>query len=191
MTWEQFSPEDRAFLVALPYRVGLWISRSDRSGGDESAQAEQAALENMVIFFAEDFCKSEFVEALMGQTLARRAEWPSWRDGLETTPTDCRRAIDLIAPVLERKDVSSFKTTLMEIATTVAKAYQEEESAADMMGVGGKIRAMLSQWLGLRAHVNDEFANVSTAERAALLALSAALRPGEAEGLSAASAAVA
>ena len=59
---ERFAPKQRELIVSLPYRVGLWISESDTSGGDEADEAERNALHLMMTGYAEDFLKSEVVE---------------------------------------------------------------------------------------------------------------------------------
>lgn len=183
---EQFNPEERAFLAALPYRVGLWISRCDSTGGEEAEQQELQALETIVITFAQDFCKSEFVEELMRQTVAQKEQWPQWQGGLENMPADCRRAVDLLAPRLSYKDVGSFKHTLLEIADAVAKAYREEEPESMLTQCILQARFLLDRWQAqIRnrpARTLAEYTNISKAERAALAALTGALKPEEDEG---------
>ncbi|MBU0859799.1 MAG: hypothetical protein KJ667_07660, partial [Alphaproteobacteria bacterium] len=98
-------------------------------------------------------------------------------------------AIDMLAPILERKDVASLKLTLLEIATTVAEAYREDDEAApDLMGqlaaqVHEFIGRFMSQLNRRPASTADVFANISGAERAALAELTTALQPETVEGL--------
>jgi hypothetical protein len=73
-------PDDiRLLVVRLPYRVGFYVSASDKTGGEESDAAEMAALEGIVTFYVEDFCKSEFAQAVMLETIQRKAEWAGGR----------------------------------------------------------------------------------------------------------------
>lgn len=58
MYLENFSKEQQDFLVALPYRVGLWISATDDTGGHESDAVEKQALEQVIVAYVEDFCLS-------------------------------------------------------------------------------------------------------------------------------------
>ena len=122
---EKLSKEQQRVLIALPYRAGRWVSESDSSGGDEADQAEMAALESIVTSYAEDFCKSEFVEELMRQTVVHKEEWPAWSENLQDVPLECQRSVDVLSDYLEAKDVEAFKSNLMEIAVAVAMAYRE------------------------------------------------------------------
>ena len=80
---ENFSEDQKQLLIALPYRAGLWVSESDSSGGDHADEAEMMALEGIITGFAQDFCKSEFVEEVMGHTLDKRAQWEEWSKNLD------------------------------------------------------------------------------------------------------------
>lgn len=166
--------------MALPYRTGLWISQCDDTGGHDATAQELAALEQVVIAFGEDFCKSEFVEELMRQTLARRDRWQSWHADLGDIPGDARRAVDMLAPLLERKDIASLKQTLIEIAETVAKAYKEEEAPA--FDLRHAVAVVMARLQNRPAPMRDALMNISRAERAALNALTASLRPQDVEG---------
>lgn len=188
-SFDQFTEEQRAFLIALPYRTGLWISQCDITGGEEAAVREHEALETIVTAFSEDFCKSEFVEELMRLTVAQAENWEGWQADIDAVPAECRRAVDMLAPLLERKDVNSFKVTLLEIASTVAEAYREEEEDEPglMPRLLSEMRFVMDRFSAnvYRRPVaaRDRFMNISAAEKAALAALTAALLPGKAEGL--------
>ena len=43
-----FSKEEQDFLVSLPYRVGLWVSSIDATGGSAADGDEQEALEKCI-----------------------------------------------------------------------------------------------------------------------------------------------
>lgn len=177
---DDFSPEQRDLLVALPYRVGLWVAHSDMAGGDNSAEAEMRVLTQVITAFAEDFCKSEFAQALMEETVRRQSEWPEWSRNLDEVPGECRRAVDTLFEWMDHKSVLSFKMNLMEIATDVAMAYRELDentSVFDRLSIllqaaVSRIRARLA---GRRVPSMDELLNVSSAEQRALDTLVAAL----------------
>lgn len=177
---DDFSPEQRDLLVALPYRVGLWVAHSDMAGGDNSAEAEMRVLTQVITAFAEDFCKSEFAQALMEETVRRQSEWSDWSQYLDEVPSECNRAISLLSERLDNKSVVSFKMNLMEIATDVAMAYRElDENAAvlDRLSILlraaiDRIRARLS---GRRVPSMDELLNISTSEQRAIDILALAL----------------
>lgn len=178
---DKFTEEERDLLVSLPFRTGVWVSHSDDSGGDESAEAEMEAMRGIIMGYAEDFLKSEFVEELMRQTLARRDQWDVWGKGLETVPEECRKAAVILGRTLERKDILSFKQTLMEIATSVAMAYRE---FGDDTPLTSRLRVYSRYyWRVFMARLKkeqepslDEILNISMAEETVLVQLAAALQ---------------
>ena len=186
---DDFTQEDRDFLVTLPYRTGLWMSLADEGGGDEAREAEQAALEALVTGFVEDYCKSEFVEELMRETLENRDIWKDWRENIETLPDECRRAVDIIAAQVQVGHVTSFKQSLMEIATAVAMAYCEFNEAEAMLVERLKVKARyflkcLEAKKERRSKPSySEVVNISEIEQRALKSLAVALKPDLEEGL--------
>lgn len=184
---EQFKKDDLDFLVALPYRTGLWVSVCDESGGHEADHAELQVLESIIYGFASDFCKSEVTEALMKKTVACRGDWKDWDKNIENVPQECRRGIEILAEYTDYKNVAAFKENLMEIAFAVAMAYREFD---DDVSLVEKI-TMYWHFLADRAMAlvkhrapknHDEIFNISRAERLALTELSDSLRRDEKEG---------
>ena len=174
---EHFTDDQRELLISLPYRAGLWMSESDESGGDESQEAELITLESLIIGYAEDFLKSEFVEELMRQTLAAKERWGEWGNELDNVPQECQSALERMEP----KDVLSFKQALIEIATAVAMAFREFDE--EEQPVVEKVR-LYSQyyWNCFLARVKkqqppnlDAILNISRAEQEVLEKLSQAL----------------
>jgi hypothetical protein len=121
-----FSPDQQSLLIALPYRVGYWVSVSDQSGGEESSVLETRALGEIITSYVEDYCKSEFAQRLLEQTLAHKIQWPVWHAGIDRVLDECRAAMDILTEKLEPKELHSFCLNLMEIGRTVAMAYAEE-----------------------------------------------------------------
>lgn len=185
---EQLSTEELGFLVALPYRVGLWISESDDTGGDEADAAEWHALECIITGFAEDFCKTEAVEKIIRQTISGKDKWPEWSADLSGIPAECRKAIEFMAEHFDHKEVTSFKNNLMEIAMAVAMAFREVDEAESLQ-VKLKIKILMmvdkAQSLIHRRDLKtmDELLNVSNAEKLALDELEYALQIDKIEGL--------
>lgn len=185
---DNFSKEDRDLLVALPYRAGLWVSRCDDTGGAESDEAEINALRGIIMGFAEDFLKSELVEEIMRQTVARRDDWKRWEENTETVPSECTRAVEIVAARLDERNTAFFKRNLMEIAMTVALAYREFgddqpllERAKMYLRYGRqRLFAALQKKQALSF---SEYLNISREEHRALTQLSAALRTEYREGV--------
>ncbi len=185
---EKLLDADRDLLIALPYRAGLWVSMSDSSGGEEADKAERAALSMIVTGFVEDYCKSEFVEEIMRQTLQRRDHWDEWATNIETVPVQIRKAIEAAAQEVDHREIASFKSSLMDIAMTVAMAYREfDQDNADAME---KARVYSRYFLAtVESAIRGEdkpafnlFINISAAENKAIRTLAQALKMKTPEG---------
>ncbi|HEY8189923.1 MAG TPA: hypothetical protein VIF12_04515 [Micavibrio sp.] len=177
---DTFTQDQRNLLVALPYRVGLWVSSSDTTGGDDADKAEMIALSSIVTSYAEDYLKSEFVQALMEEMISRSAEWSQWGRNLDEVAGECIRAVSMISERLDRKDAMSFKYNLMEIATSVAMAYRElDHNQSFLFKLRVYSRVMIDRKRakqgGRITGTLTEMMNISAAEQAALDSLSRAL----------------
>lgn len=177
---DKFTEEQKRLIVALPYRAGLWVSRSDSTGGAESDTAEIAALRGIITGFAEDFCKSEFVEEVMRETIARPDRWAEWESATDSVPNECAEALEIIGEKLPPADVVSFRYNLMEIGMAVALAYRELDATQTFSGrIKTHLRyyrqRVLSALQNRRTLSFDEYLNISRTEHSALSALSRAL----------------
>lgn len=160
-------------IVRLPFRVGLYVSESDQTGGDESAEAERIALENIVTFYVEDTVKSEFAHEVMNETLRRKAEWSSWTGKVSLVDEECTKVSEALTGVIDMKEVFAFKQNLIEIAVVVAQAYREFDASA---GAIQKLQVYLSLLMrriqalftGAAISSNEELLNISQAERSAI-----------------------
>lgn len=179
---ERFAPKQRELIVSLPYRVGLWISESDTSGGDEADEAERQALHLMMTGYAEDFLKSEVVEEIMRRTVASHDSWDAWSQQQATILEDCAKALQAMDGYIRPEDILSFRQSLMDIAKTVAMAYceidEEEMTSADMfklefMHMLDKFKAKMR---GQQQPSKRERLNISPQERAALEKLSQVIK---------------
>lgn len=185
---DNFSDDEKQLLIRLPYRAGLWIGASDTTGGTDSSAAEKQAIAGIVRGFTEDFLKSEFVEAVMRETVQHIGEWDGWNGNVETIPDEVRRGIEIAAQKVDHKQVSAFKSSLMDVAMTVAMAYREFDETTPL---NAQIRIYTKYWLEyLRSYVTktqppimDQYLNISQDEHKALDKLSVALRIDDVEGL--------
>lgn len=185
---DHFSDEDKLFLIRLPYRAGLWVSASDTTGGDESEEAEKQALANIVRGFTEDFLKSEFVEEVMRETVVHMSEWDGWGENIDAIPDEIREGIELAAKHIDYKQMAAFKSSLMDVAMTVAMAYRElDESTpfAQQMRVYSRywLERVRSYLAKTQPPVMDQFLNISQDEHRAIDTLSAALCLQDQEGV--------
>lgn len=160
------SDSDRAMMIALPYRIGLFVSHSDTTGGWEAQDREMQTLTTILRSYAEDFCKSPFAQGLLLQTLAQRNEWVRWSQGLDHVPGECVAAMYDLRGALDAKEIKSFQGQMMDIAFAVAHAFREEDKTSPKP-------TWLGRLFGQENRADHE--NVSAAERAALARLADAL----------------
>lgn len=178
---ETLTDNQRHILVSLPYRAGLWVSQSDKSGGGDSDARELQVLDNIISGFAADMFGSETVQLIMMETVRRKEQWPAWAKQVSSVLEDSRFALDVIAQYADAKDVAAFRNHLMEIGEAVALAFREYDS----LGVGAKV-ALYIDFLrsrlkkpppgqNVRYKTLHEFFNISPSERRALGTLADAL----------------
>ena len=159
-------PEDiYKTLIALPYRVGLYVSMSDAGGGDEAFQKELAALENMVTFFVEDTLKSEFAQTVMLATLQNKINWHDWQADIEKVPQECSDIAGYLQDRLDARSLAAFKNNLIEIGITVAMAYREVSEKTSFLV---KLRNCLSFHSTKAPNVDNKYLNISPSEKAAI-----------------------
>lgn len=171
---DQFPADIYQTMIALPYRVGLYVSNSDSTGGKDSEARELAALENVVTFYVEDTLKSEFSQSIMLVTLQHKAYWKDWAHNIENVPDECRKIAEYLATTIEARDLMSFKANLLEISMAVAMAYREE---VEPVGFVAKIKNLFAPKTEI-ADPNTTL-NISEAEKTAINQLAEAMGVGE------------
>ncbi len=176
----QLSADDQRLLVRLPYRVGLFISVADTTGGLVADMEERQALRVLLTAYVQDTLKSQQIQVLMEETIAQQGDWPQWGEGLDAVPAECMQAITILSPILNTKGLGAFKGNLIEIALTVAMAFREVDSGAS---TAERLRIYMGLWrdrwqafiAGKAMSAQDEVLNISAAEQQALRALAKAL----------------
>ncbi len=177
---DQLSTEQRTLLVSLPYRVGLFISQSDETGGDDSDEAEMLALSSIITAYSQEVFGAETVQYVISETVRRKPEWKEWSKDLDTIEGQCHRAIDILSDHVDVKEVSAFKNHLIEIGESVALAFREYGKETPLMD---KIRVYLFYMKGKRHAAKigmpykdwEQFINISLDERKALRRIAGAL----------------
>ncbi|MCC6597736.1 MAG: hypothetical protein IT559_02985 [Alphaproteobacteria bacterium] len=177
---EDFIPEQKELLVSLPYRVGLFVSQSDRSGGAEAQAIELQALASIIHGFSQDVFGSEFLQYVMGEVLARQSGWQSWAEEMDHVPRQCRQAREILATRLDEKEIKAYTTRLMEIAEAVALAFCEY---GENLSLVERVKIRLAYWnnclkmnLAGRPHGSiGYFMSISREERLVLRQLSQSL----------------
>ncbi|MCB9979168.1 MAG: hypothetical protein H6862_06160 [Rhodospirillales bacterium] len=166
--------QDVDALIRLPFRVGVWISASDSTGGAESEADELRALETIIASYAEEYLKSEFVQKLLEKTFSGKDSWSLWAQNVGSVPVECARLTEILESYLPAREVSAFRENLMDIAVAVAMVFREEEDAGSRAPVPGFLERILRA-LGFSAKKSIH-ANISRSELKALRTLAKALK---------------
>ncbi len=175
------SDRDKRILISLPYRVGMYVSQSDTSGGDEAQGREAQTLHNILVEIEQDFCKSEIMQKILIETVANKEQWSSWGRKLEDVPDECAHAADLLVGLVEQQsDLMSVKETLIDIGVAVAMAFRESGNTypteSPLSEAIKNVRNALGRYIpSLRVDERFMHLNISKAERAALIQLHNAL----------------
>lgn len=170
---EKLTIDEKDLITRLPYRVGLWVSQSDDTGGEQSDAAEMTALANIIHGFTESVFGSEDVQYIMAETLRNKADWVNWTSNVGDVPDEAMRAHDVLMLHLDAKEMNAFRARMLEIGEAVALAFREDEGDQD------EREGLFARLLGLfgagKPQDHDEYINISSKERAALQLLSQAL----------------
>lgn len=177
---DELPEHDRNLLVSLPYRVGLYVSQSDTSGGDDSDEAEMQALSNIITAYSQEVFGAETVQYIISETVKRRGDWSKWSANLDGLESECHQAIDVLSGAVDVKEVSAFKNHLIEIGESVALAFREygestpflDKLRVYLLYISGKYKAAkkgdgYKDW--------EQFINISLDERKALRKIAGAL----------------
>jgi len=176
---EQFSDEEKKLLVSLPYRAGIWISTVDRSGGAESKKAELEALEKIMDEKARGMFESALVHEVMAEACTHKSDWPEWAQETRSITADCERAVAVIAQKLSAHDVEAYRSNLMHISVSVARAFREFNINASFFAqLVAAARIFLDKLVGKavgQVYESESLLNISFEEDVALAGLSKAL----------------
>ncbi len=183
---KDFSRDERDMLVSLPYRVGLWVSSSDSTGGTDSNLQEEVALEKAITGIAQGMFESAFVHEIMAETFLQRQEWRRWSANVQSVPEDCRESIKLLKTRILQRDIDAYRHILMQVGLEVARAFREYDHNAPLLDrVFRWISIGVDRIFGImhgEKYVSDDLLNISYEEDLALNKLAKALR-GEADDI--------
>lgn len=177
---KEFSREDQDFLISLPYRVGLWISSSDNTGGVVSDGHELEALEKSIAGIVHGMFESAFVHDVMAESFLRKQDRQNWAVDIARVPEDCQRAITLLQGKMSGRDVDTFRRILMQIGVEVARAFREYDRNEPLIHrltrvIGIGVNRFFGALQGER-YVSEHLLNISYEEDIALNKLAKALR---------------
>jgi hypothetical protein len=123
----QFSPVERALIIALPYRVGYYISVLDDTGGHVASSEEINTLDKVISHTARGMFKTAFIHEVMVETHRLRPEWRKWGADIDRVPQECRTAMNILRKHFAERDVKAYADTLLEISVNVARSFNEDD----------------------------------------------------------------
>lgn len=171
--------DEKRLIVQLPYRVGLYVSESDQSGGEDSDAQEAQVLANIIRGFAEEIMGAESIQHIISTTLMLKEQWGEWGENLQNVPQECEQAIEIMRHHVSRKDAKAFAVQLYEIGEAVALAFKEYEGGNPVKDFVTYIKFTFevarAKRLNLREKSFEEFLSISPVERHALKKISHAL----------------
>jgi hypothetical protein len=166
--YAQLTLRDEVALISLPYRIGLYLSYSDTTGGWDAQEAELVTLAGILREFSEDFCKTEFTQITLMNCLKNRSDWPAWSQNIGTVPEDISRVIGVLTAMFMPKELDSFKEAMVEIAVAVAMAFREHSEHIEPSEEKFSLKDIVSKLSGGRKADPLEHINISPHERDAL-----------------------
>ena len=177
---EKMTEDERALIISLPYRAGLWVSLSDDTGGDEAADKELTALANIIAGFSSQVFGSELLQYVMNETLKYKDRWPEWSKKLEAFPSECENALDILYQYVDDKDVTAFSQRLMEIGEAVAVAFREyeDETFVNQLRIYGSyiMSRLRAKFTKEPERSFDQYLSISISERKALTTMANSLK---------------
>lgn len=177
---DDLTANEKQVVIALPYRIGLWVSQSDASGGKDSRQEEIKTLCNIIHGFAQEVFGSELLQHIMMATLEAQDRWDRWGSNIDSVPDECRQALSILGKHVDAKDLNAYVVRLMEIAEAVALAFREDPvrlNPLSQLGLRLKYLRSITKGIIYRQPVKnfEQFLRISPEERKALIELARAL----------------
>ncbi len=127
-----FSSAEKAHLIALFYRVGVWISHADDAGEDLADQAEASMLTRLLQKVVDNPARCILVREVAAEALRQRQNWPRWASQNETFITDAQQGVRILKPICAPQELADFIAGLRALAEMVAMASDEDAMAEDV-----------------------------------------------------------
>ncbi len=171
-----FSEEEKTLLIKLPFQVGVNISESDDDGGDDNEALEMDALARIIRLLPGLYKNAPLTQEILIQTREGQENWSEWKKGSFDLNSECTKAIALLKSKADESEARAFRKALLEVADTVARAAGE----GAMLEIRHEpdssfLRFIKKAMLSLGMIKDDDSANISVAEQAAIEKIDAAL----------------
>lgn len=127
-----FSSAEKAHLISLFYRVGVWISHVDDAGEDVADRAEAAMLTRLLQKVVSNPARCVLVRELAAEALRQRQNWPRWATLNDSFIADAQQGVKILKPICAPHELADFIVGLRALGEMVAMASDEEAMAEDV-----------------------------------------------------------
>jgi hypothetical protein len=145
-----FPPNERAHLISLFYRAGMWISQVDDDGAQSADDVEAQTLARLLGNVAKNPQRSAFVREVAGEALRQKDNWTRWNGNLDQFIGEAQQGVRILKPIASPPEIIDFIAGLRALAEAVAMANHEDSDAEDHTdieegGILGKLKRLLPQ----------------------------------------------
>lgn len=172
--FSQLSPADEEIIISLPYRIGLYVSHADVTGGWDAQDSEIQSLTAILRDYSNDFCKTEFSQKVLMDCLASRAKWPLWSHDVDTVPEQVFKIVTTLESMMSEKEIAGFCDVPTDTGIAVAMAFREGAGQETDRPIVQEILVRLTTVLAEKDPLDH--INISDSERSALKKLARAMR---------------
>ena len=121
-----FLDEELKQIIAIPVRVGFWISHvDDIPGTDRDSEKERLALEKALQKVFKSAHGQSFSNDVVEEALRLQNLWPQWESTANTVLQDIPKVIFLLKERLPADAVAGFQKAVFYVARVVAQAACE------------------------------------------------------------------
>ncbi|MES2728622.1 MAG: hypothetical protein V4621_00805 [Pseudomonadota bacterium] len=135
-----FSSSEKAHLMSLFYRVGVWISHADDAGAEIADAVEAAMLTRLLQKVVDNPARTALVRDIAAEALRQRGNWARWAAQIDTFIPDAQQGVRILKPVCGQDEVMDFIYGLRALGEAVAMASDEDAMAEDVSeALGGSL----------------------------------------------------
>jgi len=169
--------QDKALMISLPYRVGIWVSQvDDIENRKMDDKREEKVLEIAIEKMAGAHRKMPFAAQIMTQVSKSKSQWKSWKMTADekSVLADLEIIISKAEAALKPAQVKQYKQAVWQTGILVAQAYDENDDPDGEMHMNH-----FAEWVGsffAAPKLKKAPENMSEKEKTALKKLRAVLK---------------
>jgi hypothetical protein len=115
--------EDMNLLIALPFMVGVWMSKTETDQDEFDAEPEMQALERCLQSTAKNSGTHPLCSDIFAKTLAKKSSWSDWVLRSQNVISEIPHAVNLLNTHFQASDRLAYRDCIMDLARAVANAH--------------------------------------------------------------------